>query len=214
MRFTVHKIKHQIFETLKVLAKGYGKENISKEQLEFYTEVLSTELSIEEIKISLRKIVTTSKFFPSIAEIIEAARGSAQDQAVDSSAKIIQAIQEFGSYQLKEAQEFLGNLWPVVEGVGGWKYLCSLSNDDLGILRAQMRDLAKAKISKNVISASKSIDFKGDTSRRINLEAQSKSNLTRLDFQSGFRNGEDPSSRRASFLDSLIPQNNREGDTL
>lgn len=208
------KIKHQIFETLKVLAKGYGKDNVSKEQLEFYTEILSGELSLEELKASLRKIVKTSKFFPSIAEIIEAARGTIQDQAIDASAKIIKAIGDFGAYQGKEAMTELGDLWHIVEGVGGWKYLCSLSNDDLGILRAQMRDLAKAKISKNVISASKLIDFKGDTFRHNNLEAQKENNLTRIDFQNQLRNGEEPSSRQVSKMDSMNSQKKREGDTL
>lgn len=208
------KIKAQIFEVLKTMASAYGKDSITQSRLHIYTEVLTQKLSPEELRASLSVVLETCDHFPSIAKIIELTKGSVQDNAIDASAKVIKAIGDFGAYQGKEAMIELGDLWHIVEGVGGWKYLCSLSNDDLGILRAQMRDLAKAKISKNVISASKSIDFKGDTSRRIDLETQSKSNLTRLDFQSGFRNGEDLSSRRASFLDSLIPQNNREGDTL
>lgn len=145
---TMNKTKAQVFEAMKKLAIIFGNEGIQQNQLIAYTEFLVEELSYLEIKTALTTIAKTSKRFPSIAEIVEVARGTSQDKAMEVCAEIIKAIHEYGFYRGKEAALALGESWQIVEGVGGWNYICSLSNNELGILRAQMRDLARAKINK------------------------------------------------------------------
>lgn len=141
-------LKEKIYDSIVFLGKFYGNDKMDSERIQAYVEVLSQELEPTEVAVAIRKIVTTNKFFPTVAEIIEVARGTPLDQATEACAEIIKSIHEFGFYRGKEAMIALGDLWPVVEGVGGWNYICSLSNNELGILRAQIRELAKSKIKK------------------------------------------------------------------
>lgn len=207
-------VKAQVFEVLKTMASAYGKDSITQARLQIYTEVLTQKLTPNELKGSLSRVLETCEYFPSISKIIELTKGSAHDNAIDASARIVKAITDFGFYQSKEAMKELEDIWHIVEGVGGWKYLCSLTNDELGILRAQMRDIAKARISKSAVCAPKSIDSKGDTSTMIDLKAQKENTLVRVDFQNNLRSTEDLSIRRDSKAVRLISQINCGGDTL
>lgn len=70
---------------------------------------------------------------------------SADQLALEASNKIIEAMARFGWTNLDKAREFMGEIaWGVVVREGGWAQLCERAkNDDLPILKAQWRELAK-----------------------------------------------------------------------
>jgi hypothetical protein len=88
--------------------------------------------------------------FPLPAQIRNAAGCNLEltidQEAVEVSNRILQAIGKFGHLSPDEAKEFIGELgWMVVIRDGGWKNICErTTNDDLPIIRAQWRELAKA----------------------------------------------------------------------
>jgi hypothetical protein len=68
---------------------------------------------------------------------------------------IVGAVSKFGPYRLKEARHILGEVaWAIVETEGGWENIClSLTNDNLGILKAQWRNLAKTFLNRRSVGA-------------------------------------------------------------
>ena len=137
-------VKQQVYHALVYLAEAYGAEKVTAERLKVYSELLVGELTPLELRASIKNIVFKCKYFPSVAEIVEIVRPSPDDQANNIAGKILESVSSFGSYQGKEAKEFLGPDWDVVIGYGGWALLCKLENKDLTSARAQLRDLAKA----------------------------------------------------------------------
>lgn len=87
---------------------------------------------------------------PLPADILEAVNPgnvvSPEQDAVEASNRIIQAMTRYGWTNPDRAREFIGELgWMIVEREGGWRDLCErTTNDDLPILKAQWRELAKA----------------------------------------------------------------------
>lgn len=141
-------LKAQVFNALKDLARAYGKESITQDRLEIYTNYLVNELSVVELRKSFRKILTTCKFFPSIAEIIELARPKkdSSDEAILIANKILECARSFSYQDIAGAKEFLGDYFAVAERFG-WRNLVELQNAELPSARAQLRELAKAHLN-------------------------------------------------------------------
>lgn len=141
-------LKHQVFEALKDLAKAYGKDSITQDRLEIYTSFLVNELTVQELRNSFSKILTSCKFFPSIAEIMELARPKAEvtDEAVLIASRVLECARSFSYADIKGAKEFLGVYFPIAERYG-WKNLVELQYSELQTARAQLRELAKAHIN-------------------------------------------------------------------
>jgi hypothetical protein len=144
------KVRFQVFEVLKDMAKAYGKDSITAERLEIYTNVLVDELTIEELRKAFSKILVQCKFFPSIAEIIELAKPKVDSTEVATiiANEIIECISRFGPYQFKEAKDYLGHKFYVAERFG-WSNLCAIQNSEISSTRAQLRELAKAYINQH-----------------------------------------------------------------
>jgi len=147
------KLKADIFNALVYLAKAYGKETIPQDRLEIYTEFLSKELTVVELKKSFSKILQECKFFPSVAEIIELAKPKAD---INSEANIIaneifECISRFGPQQTAEAKAYLGDKYFIAERFG-WMNLCSIQNNEISTTKAQLRELAKAYLNKAKIA--------------------------------------------------------------
>lgn len=142
------KIKAQVFRALCDLAKAYGKDSISQDRLEIYTEFLVSELSVSELRKSFSKILVTCKFFPSIAEIIELAKPKfdTSEEAVIIANKVLECARSFSYADIKGAKEFLGEHFLIAERYG-WRNLVELQNSELQSARAQLRELAKAHIN-------------------------------------------------------------------
>lgn len=65
-----------------------------------------------------------------------------KDEVQESVNRILTAVSKFGYTNQEHAREYIGSLgWQIISGTGGWKNLCeTLTNENLGIYRAQLRD--------------------------------------------------------------------------
>lgn len=65
--------------------------------------------------------------------------------ALEAANRIVEAMGKYGWTNPEKAREFMGEIaWEVVKRDGGWAALCErTNNDDLPILKAQWRELAK-----------------------------------------------------------------------
>lgn len=154
----------KLSEVIVITASYYGKV-ISEQLLKMYLEDLS-DLSDDEAIAAYRQYRKNPKnrFFPLPAQILEIARPEVSEQslAVDASAKILQAITNYGSWNSAEAKIFVGEQgWGAVQRMGGWSYLC----ENVGVsiqptaFVAQARELIKSgfDISRSDSSAAKNL---------------------------------------------------------
>jgi hypothetical protein len=141
-------LKNKIYSSMVYLAKFYATEKVDSDRLKMYTEVLSEELTPEQLHMAIRRVVTSCRFFPSVAEIIELARpkADARDDATIIANEIIECVSRFGPYQVKEVKEYLGDKFFVAERFG-WANLCAIQNSEIQSVRAQLRDLAMAYVN-------------------------------------------------------------------
>lgn len=90
--------------------------------------------------------------FPSIKEIrdLVAPESDPEVEAIEAAGRIVQAVTRVGPYQTEKAREFIGELgWLVVQREGGWQTVCQiLTDDNIGILKAQWRQMAKAQYAR------------------------------------------------------------------
>lgn len=89
---------------------------------------------------ALLKVLSTSKFFPTIAEIREAAAQITQPRqmdAIEAWGLIVDAIRKYGFYREKEAMESLPEDVAQMAKRFTWRELCLSENPDT--LRAQFR---------------------------------------------------------------------------
>lgn len=142
------KIK-QIKLILTGLAEYYG-VNLSVQQLNMYSEDLY-DLDLNDILKAVKIIRTSSEFFPKPSTIIQSVKGKSIDNAIDVSNLIVLAMSKYGWTNPDKAKIFMGELaWEVVEREGGWQRVCETSSDDqLPILKAQWRELARVLLNKN-----------------------------------------------------------------
>lgn len=88
--------------------------------------------------------------FPSIKEILTAISPEldTQSAAVVAANRIWGAVAAHGWPNARSARGSLGEtIWAVVEAAGGWATVCSDANEmDPGTFKAQMRELAKARM--------------------------------------------------------------------
>lgn len=144
--------KHkEIFKQLMALSIAMGTEQ-KPERLTFYANALM-DYDLPKIMKAIAKVSKANKFFPQLVEIIEATRGPevpTDELANQIAGDIMDAIPKFGRYQEQEAKTSLGASFGVVERFGGgWQYLCSIQNDEVPTIRAQLRELAKAFINRS-----------------------------------------------------------------
>jgi hypothetical protein len=98
------------------------------------------DLSYEVAEQSLIKVLSTSKFFPTVADIREAAAQITEPRTIDAMEAwglIGEAIRKFGYYRQKEAMEFLPDDVREMVKRFTWRDLCLSENPET--LRAQFR---------------------------------------------------------------------------
>jgi len=89
---------------------------------------------------ALVKVLATSKFFPSVAEIREAASQltqPAQMTAIDAWGEVLKAIRYYGFYREKEAMAFLPPEVANLVRKFGWREICTSEQPE--VIRAQFR---------------------------------------------------------------------------
>lgn len=174
-------LKQNIYDSMVYLANFYGNEKITPERIKAYSEMLSDELTPDELKKALRAIVKTSKFFPTVAEIIETARPKINigDEANIIANEIVECISRFGPYQAKEARDYMGDNFFIAERYG-WSNLCNVTYDELGTVRAQLRELAKAYLAMKERNGSNGLyELENQRQEKIDYKTQ----LNKLTFE-------------------------------
>lgn len=138
--------KKIIFENLTKLAIMKGQE-ITSERIKLYTEMLSN-YDFEKVQLAITRCLIEVSFFPDIKEILNRLEGETPDEKAEKILeKIMNSISQFGYTQPKEARKHMGEMsWEVVNGLGGWSLLCSADVSQIGMMRAQIRKMAKSKV--------------------------------------------------------------------
>jgi hypothetical protein len=99
-----------------------------------------SDISYDIAEKAMIKVLSTNKFFPTIAEIREAAAQLTQPRtmdAIEAWGLIVKAIRKFGYYRQVEAMEFLPDDVAQMVRQFTWRELCLNENPDT--LRAQFR---------------------------------------------------------------------------
>lgn len=115
----------------------------SKERIHAYVEILG-KYDLSNFNETLEKLARECERFPSLARILShvSPEPNDKDTANEMAGEIMVIVGRNGSYQAKEAREELGEMaWLAVERFGGWSTLCMLTYDQMGMARAQLRDL-------------------------------------------------------------------------
>jgi hypothetical protein len=114
---------------------------------------------------------------------------SSENEALEASARIIQAVTKFGWPNPNEAKLFIGLLgWRVVERFGGWTQVCnSMDNGNITALQAQFRNLARATTERHEIGLDNRPPALGEANKLFQLQMRNQNNLNEIlidDFNS------------------------------
>lgn len=93
-----------------------------------------------------------SKRMPMPGEIRESLELSDDVKAREIASNIVNAIATYGYTAPERAREFLGETaWRIVKLEGGWEHLCAtVTNENLPIFKAQIRELSKSVLQREV----------------------------------------------------------------
>lgn len=162
--------KIQVSNDLRILALVMN-HDITQEVIEAYARILADQEYVK-IKEAISWCSKNSKFFPRPVEILERINPKASQEDADHLAgSIIEAIKRFGFYQGSAAKKNIGSeAWSAVLKAGGWSALCETPLNQIGTLRAQLRNLCMAEINIDQI--------KEREAKRI----ESKNNMQKLNF--------------------------------
>jgi len=108
-------------------------------------EKMLSDMPYDVAENALIRVLATAKFFPTVAEIREAAVINTQPQiltAGEAYEKVLKAIRNFGSYKEAEALASLDPLTCKATQAIGWRSLCLSEEPD--IIRAQWRKAYEA----------------------------------------------------------------------
>jgi len=142
------KAKKSLFEAIRKLALAKD-QAITEERIDIYVETLA-QFELPKVMAALKKLYYEHPRFPDISDIMKIINPpiSEQDKAMEMAGEILDAIRSFGSYQVKEAREALGPVvWLAIERFGGWSTLTSLTNNEMGSARAQLRECCKSAMA-------------------------------------------------------------------
>ena len=143
-------IRKELFLLLVNLTVVYNKE-MKREALVVYVQYLER-YDKEVILRAIDKVLTSCKFYPSIAEIINFIEGDVtdKDKANEMAGNIIRCIREHGYTNPEEAQKEMGPIaWESVKRFGGWDMICNSPLCQLSTIRAQLRDMCLAMLKTN-----------------------------------------------------------------
>ena len=141
----------EIIMTLTPYLMAFPQSKMNEGSLLIYARALSS-LSITEIDVAMLKLMQTCKFFPSVAEIFQAAEsvkitatGSEAPSVDEAWKEVIQQVHDafvyrepvFSTPEIKRAALNMG-----------WTSLCNLGINEINTARAQFRDIYNGIISR------------------------------------------------------------------
>ena len=139
---------------IKALADMVPNFTLSPELLKIYDMQLAP-LGYDKVCGALDQIIgdrNSRDPFPSVKEIkaILTPTINPEHDALEAVSRIIASVSNIGPYQVQKARETIGELgWEVVKAEGGWENVCqNLSEDNIGMLRAQWKNIALAKMAR------------------------------------------------------------------
>lgn len=173
----------EIIMTLTSYLMAFPQSKMNEGSLLIYARALSS-LSITEIDVAMLKLMQTCKFFPSVAEIFQAAEsvkitatGSEVPSVDEAWKEVIQQVHDafvyrepvFSTPEIKRAALNMG-----------WTSLCNLGTNEMNTARAQFRDIYNGIISRgkekktniavlNSLSQQKVQELIGGTSKNFGL---------------------------------------------
>jgi len=163
-----NELNEKLIEIKKILAglSVYYNQNISVEQLAMYAIDLH-DLNLDELAVAIKRVRMNPsiKHMPRPAEIIEQVRGNENHDAITMANKIVEAIGKYGYNNSDKAKSFLGDKgWEIVKRDGGWASICERATiENISIMKAQWRELAKAVQYQNVkndLQSTNALEFK------------------------------------------------------
>ena len=133
--------KQEILKAVAPLQLAYN-ASLDDNRLRLYVEMLS-DIPPSILEASVKKLIMTNKFLPSIAEIREVAygikgiiSGTAAPDESEAWGEVIKAIQSVGYYgKPKFSHEAITT---AVNNIG-WQDICMTTNDGMNTLRSQFR---------------------------------------------------------------------------
>lgn len=138
-----------ILNNYRSLNPRYAPDFMAPGVVKFWFECLKN-YSPVELRTALNRLIKEDHF-PSIKEV-ELALGAGvtpQDDGIVIAGKIVAAISRFGWSGPEEARAMIGPVgWEVVQLSGGWAQVCNVSDEDLGIQKAQWRETARALLER------------------------------------------------------------------
>lgn len=143
----MHDNKQKLFELFRRLAIAMG-QDVTKERLQIYAEYFCGQ-DYKSIVDACKWHLESSKWFPAISDICSIIKPvkTETDNSVEMAGEIINAVKMYGYTNECEAKKYLGeSVWYVVERFGGWKTICSTPENELSIIRAQLRDISRVAV--------------------------------------------------------------------
>lgn len=133
--------KQDILKAVAPLQLAYN-ASLDDNRLRLYVEMLS-DIPPSILEASVKKLIMTNKFLPSIAEIREVAygikgiiSGTAAPDESEAWGEVIKAIQSVGYYG---KPKFSHEAITIAVNNIGWQDICMTTNDGMNTLRAQFR---------------------------------------------------------------------------
>lgn len=150
----------RIIVILAMFAEASG-EKVSKERLKFTAERLMALEQTGDVVQALARMLESSRRFPTVAEVkaeMGVADATPRDEANQIADRIIAAMGKFGEIPpgnvttARALEHALGeSAWTCVERMGGWTMLLDRASENVGVLRAQIRDTAEGYIRTGII---------------------------------------------------------------
>lgn len=126
-------------ELLLVMGELYDRE-MSTAFLATYKRVLLNAMSAEEACQGIEIVLGRKTFgFPKPWEIVEAAKGKPEDQALLAWQTLLDAIQKHGPYKSVIFEDT--RITTVIEALGGWIAVCGWLEDEMPIRRSEFMKL-------------------------------------------------------------------------
>lgn len=141
-------------DALEKLALAFPNANVKPETIVIYLEDLADIPDIV-LAVALKKARQSSQFFPTIAQIRQSATEVVETQNPNRKkgwdeawTEIMDALRHYSYLQVPPWSS--PEVKQTVQGLGGWLSLCEMEEKNLGIVRAQGREIYKAILERKV----------------------------------------------------------------
>jgi hypothetical protein len=124
-------------ENMAGLGEAFGTE-ITELKGKIYWQVLDR-FSDDQVERAILESISTLKFFPKPAELIELIEGKSEEKSLVAWDELLTAIQRHGSYASVRFED--AKITKAVELMGGWLELCSMTEDETKFRRAEFQKI-------------------------------------------------------------------------